>query len=163
MAGNPFHGTHGTVFTLKRYALNRRSSGSWLRAASHDGEATSGADYEEPSDGEIPEDIPDQAAEAAPIPFSSLTEEVETPDPMIRAGLAARAFINAGPGTGKTYIVVQRIIYLLENKLAEPEDIFGALLYPSRRSGDPGARSRSGARWKDCHGVGRTAGECAHV
>ena len=36
--------------------------------------------------------------------------------------------ITAGPGTGKTYTLVQRAIYLIEERGVKPEDIFIAKL-----------------------------------
>ena len=38
---------------------------------------------------------------------------------MIYASPDSRVWMNAGPGTGKTYTVVKRLAYLLENDVPE--------------------------------------------
>ncbi len=41
--------------------------------------------------------------------------------------------ITAGPGTGKTYTLVQRAIYLIEERGVKPEDIFYCYIYGKKQ------------------------------
>ena len=42
---------------------------------------------------------------------------------IIQAPVAQWSFINAGPGTGKTYILMKKIIYMIEHLEIQPEEI----------------------------------------
>ena len=49
-------------------------------------------------------------------------EDVEQKD-IIESPASQYTFVNAGPGTGKTYTLLKRIIYMIENEGVEPEEI----------------------------------------
>lgn len=55
--------------------------------------------------------------------FSKNCVLLAEPQLIIESAPASKLWINAGPGTGKTYTVIARIIYLLENNLIKPEEI----------------------------------------
>lgn len=50
-------------------------------------------------------------------------QEVTEPDRIIEAPLETHIILNSGPGTGKTYTIIRRLIYLLANQLCEAEEI----------------------------------------
>ncbi len=50
--------------------------------------------------------------------------EITTPDRIITAPLNSHIILNSGPGTGKTYTIIQRLIYLLKNNLCPADEIY---------------------------------------
>ena len=55
---------------------------------------------------------------------SSQYMEITTPDPIISAPLGSHIILNSGPGTGKTYTIIQRLIYILANNLCPADEIY---------------------------------------
>ena len=49
--------------------------------------------------------------------------EITSPDPIITAPLDSHIILNSGPGTGKTYTIIQRLIYILANGLCPADEI----------------------------------------
>lgn len=49
--------------------------------------------------------------------------QIDRPDEIITANMDDRIIVNAGPGTGKTYSVVQRLGYIFNNELADPTNM----------------------------------------
>lgn len=49
---------------------------------------------------------------------------ITTPDCIIHAPLESHIILNSGPGTGKTYTIIQRLIYLLEQDMCSAEEIY---------------------------------------
>ena len=49
--------------------------------------------------------------------------KISDPTPLITCPLANRVLVNAGPGTGKTYAVIRRLAYLVENDLVDPQNV----------------------------------------
>lgn len=50
--------------------------------------------------------------------------EITTPDCIISAPLESHIILNSGPGTGKTYTIIQRLIHILANKLCSADEIY---------------------------------------
>lgn len=50
--------------------------------------------------------------------------EITTPDPIVSAPLDSHIILNSGPGTGKTYTIIQRLIYILANNLCPADEIY---------------------------------------
>lgn len=50
--------------------------------------------------------------------------EILTPDCIVSAPLDSHIIINSGPGTGKTYTIIQRLIHILANKLCPADEIY---------------------------------------
>lgn len=50
--------------------------------------------------------------------------KIGEPAEIIHADLNTHFLLNSAPGTGKTYTIIQRIIYILENHLCNPENIY---------------------------------------
>ncbi|MCD7811031.1 MAG: UvrD-helicase domain-containing protein [Ruminococcus sp.] len=50
--------------------------------------------------------------------------EITTPDCIISAPLESHIILNSGPGTGKTYTIIQRLIYILKNNLCPADEIY---------------------------------------
>lgn len=48
-------------------------------------------------------------------------KEILDPTIIIKADIRSKIFVNAGPGTGKTYSVIKRLLYILQNELASPD------------------------------------------
>lgn len=65
----------------------------------------------------------EQAAEVIRASGSRYTE-ITAPDCIITAPLDSHIILNSGPGTGKTYTIIQRLIYLLANDLCPAEEIY---------------------------------------
>lgn len=49
--------------------------------------------------------------------------KINSSDSIITSDIDSKILVNAGPGTGKTYCAVNRLIYILKNSLASPEKI----------------------------------------
>lgn len=50
-------------------------------------------------------------------------KKIDNPNCLITSNIDDKILVNAGPGTGKTYTVIKRLIYILKNKLANPDYI----------------------------------------
>lgn len=50
--------------------------------------------------------------------------EITTPDCIISSPLDSHIVLNSGPGTGKTYTIIQRLIYILANNLCNADEIY---------------------------------------
>ena len=50
--------------------------------------------------------------------------EITTPDCIISAPIDSHIILNSGPGTGKTYTIIQRLIYILANDLCPADEIY---------------------------------------
>ena len=50
-------------------------------------------------------------------------KQIIAPDEIIQSDITSNILVNAGPGTGKTYTVINRIIYILKNQIATPDYI----------------------------------------
>ena len=50
--------------------------------------------------------------------------EITTPDCIVSAPLDSHIILNSGPGTGKTYTIIQRLIHILANKLCPADEIY---------------------------------------
>lgn len=48
---------------------------------------------------------------------------INEPDEIISLDIHDRVIVNAGPGTGKTYTVIQRLLYILREEIAPPDKI----------------------------------------
>lgn len=61
--------------------------------------------------------------EGTPIEESNYTYQyIPDGECIVNSPLDSKILVNAGPGTGKTYVLIQRLIHLIENNI-EPEDI----------------------------------------
>lgn len=58
------------------------------------------------------------------IPASKEYECIGEPDEIIDSSISSHIILNSGPGTGKTYTIVQRLIYILSNQLCAAEEIY---------------------------------------
>lgn len=50
--------------------------------------------------------------------------EITTPDCIVSAPLDSHIILNSGPGTGKTFTIIQRLIYILANNLCPADEIY---------------------------------------
>ncbi|WP_195468127.1 UvrD-helicase domain-containing protein [Clostridium sp. D43t1_170807_H7] len=50
-------------------------------------------------------------------------KKIESSETIISENINEKTIVNAGPGTGKTYTVIKRLLYILENELIDPEGI----------------------------------------
>lgn len=50
--------------------------------------------------------------------------EITTPDCIVSAPLDSHIILNSGPGTGKTYTIIQRLIHILANNLCPADKIY---------------------------------------
>ena len=55
---------------------------------------------------------------------SRLYTEITEPDCIISAPFGSHIILNSGPGTGKTYTIIRRLIYILKNDLCPAEEIY---------------------------------------
>lgn len=94
-----------------------------------------------------------QPVELKKIDFSSFKET--TQDEIIEAELAERSIINAGPGTGKTWTLIEKIIYLINEEQAKAENILvlcfsrSAVEVVRSRLSDAAETGRIGYEWQD--------------
>lgn len=49
--------------------------------------------------------------------------EIEDPSIIIESDINSNILVNAGPGTGKTYTVIQRLLYIIKNGLVDAEGV----------------------------------------
>ena len=50
--------------------------------------------------------------------------EITEPDCIINSPLNSHIILNSGPGSGKTYTIIQRLIHILSNRLCPAEEIY---------------------------------------
>lgn len=50
--------------------------------------------------------------------------KITEPDSIIQSPLDSRIILNSGPGTGKTYTIIQRLIFILANALCHADEIY---------------------------------------
>jgi len=50
--------------------------------------------------------------------------EITEPDCIISSPIESHIILNSGPGTGKTYTIIQRLIYILANNLCSADEIY---------------------------------------
>ncbi|MGH4050192.1 MAG: UvrD-helicase domain-containing protein [Clostridium sp.] len=62
-----------------------------------------------------------KTTEAEPAVETSKFDKVAESTIIIKADINSKILVNAGPGTGKTYTVIQRILYIIKNELASPD------------------------------------------
>ena len=84
--------------------------------------------FQEPTQKEEPGDDISDYSEAEiqefEIPLKHINFiEIEEPRLIIESEISSKILVNAGPGTGKTYTVIQRLLHLLQNNLVEPDSI----------------------------------------
>ena len=48
-------------------------------------------------------------------------EEISEPTSIIKSDITSKILVNAGPGTGKTYTVIQRLLHIIQNELVSPD------------------------------------------
>lgn len=91
-----------------------------------DNTVTSAKDLNEAQDEFAPKEYsaPEEASAAEIQQTSELYKEITEPDCIISAPLDSHIILNSGPGTGKTYTIIQRLIYILKNKLCPAEEIY---------------------------------------
>lgn len=91
--------------------------------------------------------------EVKKIDFSSFTET--TQDEIIEAEPAERSIVNAGPGTGKTWTLIEKIIHMINEEQAEAENILvlcfsrSAVEVVRSRLADAAESGRIGYEWQD--------------
>lgn len=75
---------------------------------------------------ESPKEYSEPTEPAAEEIFKASKEYVEItePDCIISAPLDSHIILNSGPGTGKTYTIIQRLIYILANNLCPADEIY---------------------------------------
>ncbi len=87
------------------------------------------------------------------IDFSSFREA--TQDEIIEAEPAERSIVNAGPGTGKTWTLIEKIIHMVNREQAKPENILvlcfsrSAVEVVRSRLSDAAETGRIGYEWQD--------------
>ena len=70
--------------------------------------------FKEETNPDVSQEIP-----ASEIKFS----EIDNSQCIIEGDINSHILVNAGPGTGKTYTAIQRILYLLQNNLVSSDEI----------------------------------------
>ena len=94
-----------------------------------------------------------QPAEVKKIDFSSFKET--TQDEIIEAEPAERSIVNAGPGTGKTWTLIEKIIHMMNEEQANAENILvlcfsrSAVEVVRSRLSDAAENGRIGYEWQD--------------
>lgn len=94
-----------------------------------------------------------QPAEVRKIDFSSFKET--TQDEIIEAEPAERSIVNAGPGTGKTWTLIEKIIHMINEEQAKAENILvlcfshSAVEVVRNRLSDAAETGRIGYEWQD--------------
>ncbi|MEE5993611.1 MAG: ATP-dependent helicase [Oscillospiraceae bacterium] len=56
--------------------------------------------------------------------LSSQYTKISSPDCVIQADIDSHIILNSGAGTGKTYTIIQRLIYILENELCPADEVY---------------------------------------
>ncbi len=92
-----------------------------LRAKVSDGELI----YSEPAEPIYANELITSAAPAENAGDNSGSGFIGIRDPecIICANADSHILLNSGPGTGKTYTIIQRILYMLENGMCAPDEI----------------------------------------
>ena len=91
--------------------------------------------------------------EVKKIDFSSFKET--TQDEIIEAEPAERSIVNAGPGTGKTWTLIEKIIHMINEEQAKAENILvlcfsrSAVEVVRNRLSDAAETGRIGYEWQD--------------
>lgn len=91
--------------------------------------------------------------EVKKIDFSSFTET--TQNKIIEAEPAERSIVNAGPGTGKTWTLIEKIIHMINEEQAEAGNILvlcfsrSAVEVVRNRLADAAEAGRIGYEWQD--------------
>ena len=94
-----------------------------------------------------------QPVEVKEIDFSSFKET--TQDEIIEAEPAKRSIVNAGPGTGKTWTLIEKIIHMINEEQAKAENILvlcfsrSAVEVVRNRLSDAAETGRIGYEWQD--------------
>ena len=94
-----------------------------------------------------------QPVEVKKIDFSSFRET--TQDEIIEAEPAERSIVNAGPGTGKTWTLIEKIIHMINEEQANAENILvlcfsrSAVEVVRSRLSDAAETGRIGYEWQD--------------
>lgn len=94
-----------------------------------------------------------QPVEVKKIDFSSFREA--TQDEIIEAEPAERSIVNAGPGTGKTWTLIEKIIHMINEEQANAENILvlcfsrSAVEVVRSRLSDAAENGRIGYEWQD--------------
>ncbi|MCK4260829.1 MAG: ATP-dependent helicase [Halanaerobiales bacterium] len=70
---------------------------------------------------EIDNESINQPSEVEPVLKALEFKEISEPTSIIKSEVNSQILVNAGPGTGKTYTVIQRIIHIIQNELASPD------------------------------------------
>lgn len=55
--------------------------------------------------------------------YAFMYSQISDPTPLITCPSSNRVLVNAGPGTGKTYTVIQRLAYLVQNDMVNPQNV----------------------------------------
>lgn len=125
----------------------------------HDGEPVAPTPVEKNPDSDNPFVVRKSAppmpksAQVGKFDFSSFTET--TQDEIIKAEPIERSVVNAGPGTGKTWTLIEKIIYMVNEEQAEAENILvlcfthSAVEVVRDRLSDAAETGRIGYEWKD--------------
>lgn len=69
------------------------------------------------------EDITDEIRDEPIRNFNEKFKRISSPSEIISHSIDSTILVNAGPGTGKTYSVINRLLYIIKNELADPENI----------------------------------------
>ena len=94
-----------------------------------------------------------QPAEVRKIDFSSFKET--TQDEIIEAEPTERSIVNAGPGTGKTWTLIEKIIHMINEEQAKAENILvlcfshSAVEVVRNRLSDAAETGRIGYEWQN--------------
>lgn len=79
---------------------------------------------EEPQKFKAPTEQSHETAKNSQSAAAFQYEEISAPDPIIKAPISSHIILNSGPGTGKTYTIIQRLIYILSNGLCPADEIY---------------------------------------
>ena len=79
---------------------------------------------EEPKTFKAPTEQSAEMAKSSESATALRYEEISVPNPVIRAPIHSHIILNSGPGTGKTYTIIQRLIYILSNELCPADEIY---------------------------------------
>lgn len=72
----------------------------------------------------LPEDADEEIEEVSPIfKHQEKFTKISNIECIVESSIDSKILVNAGPGTGKTFCAINRLIYILKNNLASPEKI----------------------------------------